>query len=108
MHRERCPERLKAQSGGRGGGNMREFLGLGPPPDAAVAARGAFCHGEKASGAGGPNLVRSVAVLHDEKGERMGAMMSNGPSAYMLNGSQYLLAGAGDTLFAFKLVGERK
>ena len=60
--------------GGRGGGNTREFLGLGPPPDA--AARGerlyapncAFCHGEKARGAEGPNLVRSVVVLHDEKG----------------------------------------
>jgi hypothetical protein len=39
---------------------------------------------------------------------RMGAMMSNGPSTYMPNGSQYLLVGAGDTLFAFKLAGERK
>jgi alcohol dehydrogenase (cytochrome c) len=39
---------------------------------------------------------------------RLGAMMSNGPSTYMLNGSQYLLVGAGDTLFAFKLAGERK
>jgi len=33
-----------------------------------------------------------------------GTMVSNGPSTYTLNGSQYLLAGAGDTLFAFKLV----
>jgi hypothetical protein len=49
-----------------------------------------------------------VAVLHDEKGEWMGAMMSNGPSRYMLNGSQYLLAGAGDALFAVKLAGEPK
>ena len=65
-----------ARGGGRGGGNTREFLGLGPPPDAAAAARGerlyapncAFCHGEKARGAEGPNLVRSVVVLHDEKG----------------------------------------
>src|ERR1035437_8744540 len=39
---------------------------------------------------------------------RMGAMMSNGPSTYMPNGSQYLLVAAGDTLFAFKLAGERK
>jgi hypothetical protein len=31
-------------------------------------------------------------------------MVSNGPSTYMLNGSQYVLAAAGDTLFAFKLV----
>ena len=35
-------------------------------------------------------------------------MVSNGPSTYMLNGSQYLLVGAGDTLFAFKLAGDRK
>jgi alcohol dehydrogenase (cytochrome c) len=35
---------------------------------------------------------------------RVGAMVSNGPSTYMLNGSQYLLAAGGDTLFAFRLV----
>ena len=39
---------------------------------------------------------------------RTGTMVSNGPSTYMLNGSQYLLVGAGDTLFAFKLAGDRK
>jgi alcohol dehydrogenase (cytochrome c) len=32
-----------------------------------------------------------------------GSMVSNGPSTYMLDGSQYVLAAAGDTLFAFKL-----
>ncbi len=73
--------------GGRGGrGNTREFLGLGPPPDAAAAARGeklyapncAFCHGEKARGAEGPNLVRSVTVLHDEKGELIGPAILKG------------------------------
>jgi len=31
-------------------------------------------------------------------------MVSNGPSTYMLNGSQYLVVGAGDTLFAFKVL----
>jgi len=63
--------------GGRGGPALREFLGLGPAPDAAAAERGAklyspncgFCHGEKANGASGPDLVRSQLVLHDEKGE---------------------------------------
>lgn len=75
--------------GGRGGGgrgNTREFLGLGPAPDAAAAARGeklyapncAFCHGEKARGAEGPNLVRSVTVLHDEKGELIGPFIVKG------------------------------
>src|SRR5690242_15187230 len=58
----------------------REFLGLGRAPDAAAAARGeklystncAFCHGAKATGAEGPDLVRSSLVLHDEKGETLG------------------------------------
>jgi cytochrome c oxidase cbb3-type subunit III len=73
---------------GRGGGrgNTRDFLGLGPAPDAAAASRGeklyapncAFCHGEKARGAEGPNLVRSPLVLHDEKGELIGGAVSKG------------------------------
>ncbi len=72
---------------GRGGrGNTRDFLGLGAPPDAAAAARGetlygpncGFCHGEKARGASGPNLVRSSVVLHDEKGEGIGAVVGKG------------------------------
>jgi cytochrome c oxidase cbb3-type subunit 3 len=72
--------------GGRGGGNTRDFLGLGPAPDAAAAARGeqlyapncGFCHGDKARGAGGPNLVRSEVVLHDEKGETISPVVSQG------------------------------
>jgi cytochrome c oxidase cbb3-type subunit 3 len=73
---------------GRGGGrgNTRDFLGLGPAPDAAAAGRGeklfapncAFCHGEKARGAAGPNLVRSALVLHDEKGELIGPAVAKG------------------------------
>jgi alcohol dehydrogenase (cytochrome c) len=35
---------------------------------------------------------------------RVGGMVSNGPSTYMLNGAQYLTVGAGDTHFPFKLV----
>lgn len=75
------------RGGGRGGrGGTREFLGLGPAPDAAAAARGeklfapncAFCHGEKARGASGPNLVRSTLVLHDEKGELVGPAVAKG------------------------------
>jgi cytochrome c oxidase cbb3-type subunit 3 len=74
-------------AGGRGGrGNTREFLGLGAAPDAAAAARGeklyapncAFCHGEKARGAAGPNLVRSTVVLRDEKGETIGPVVAKG------------------------------
>jgi cytochrome c oxidase cbb3-type subunit III len=66
--------------------NMREFLGLGPAPDPVAAERGrplyasscAFCHGEKGRGASGPSLIRSPLVLHDEKGESLGAVMLNG------------------------------
>jgi len=75
--------------GGRGGGGRggtREFLGLGPAPDEAAAKKGeplykqncSTCHGETARGAQGPNLVRSVLVLHDEKGEEIGPVIKNG------------------------------
>src|SRR5262245_13739133 len=74
-----------AGRGGRGG-NIRDFLGLGAAPDRDAAARGeklytancAFCHGEKARGAEGPNLVRSTVVLHDEKGELIAPVISKG------------------------------
>jgi mono/diheme cytochrome c family protein len=74
----------RGAGGGRGG--TREFLGLGPAPDAAASARGeklyapscGFCHGDKARGASGPNLVRSEVVLHDEKGELIGPVISQG------------------------------
>src|SRR3984885_1052620 len=49
----------------------RVFLGLGPEPDKAAAARGAplfqqncaFCHGPQARGAEGPSLITSDVVL---------------------------------------------
>ena len=74
-----------ARPGGRRG-NTRDFLGLGAEPDAAAAGRGeklyapncAFCHGAKANGAEGPDLVRSTVVLHDEKGELVGPVIKNG------------------------------
>jgi cytochrome c oxidase cbb3-type subunit III len=64
----------------------RAFLGLGPAPDLVAAARGeklfgsncAFCHGVKATGAEGPDLVRSAIVLHDEKGELIGPIILKG------------------------------
>lgn len=62
------------------------FLGLGAAPDPAAAARGAktyaancsFCHGEKATGGEGPDLVRSTLVLHDENGNLIGQVVKNG------------------------------
>ena len=61
-------------------------MGLGPPPDAEAAGRGeqlfarncAFCHGAKANGAEGPDLIRSAVVLHDEKGETIGQVVLKG------------------------------
>jgi mono/diheme cytochrome c family protein len=66
--------------------NTREFLGLGPAPDAAAAKLGeplyaancAACHGKEARGAQGPNLLRSPLVLHDEKGEEIGQVIKKG------------------------------
>lgn len=77
---------------GRGGASTREFLGLGAAPDPAAAAKGAplykqncgGCHGENARGGQAPNLIRSIAVLHDEKDEEIGPVIKNGrPQAGM-------------------------
>jgi cytochrome c oxidase cbb3-type subunit 3 len=82
----------RAGRGGGGRGTTREFLGLGPAPDEAAAKKGeplykqncGACHGDNARGAQGPNLVRSVVVLHDEKGEEIGPVIKNGrPQAGM-------------------------
>lgn len=73
--------------GGRGGAQAtREFLGLGPAPDEAAAKKGeplykqncGTCHGETARGGQAPNLVRSVVVLHDEKGQEIGPVIKGG------------------------------
>ena len=75
-----------------GRGTTRDFLGLGPAPDAVAAKKGqplyeqncAACHGEKARGSQGPNLVRSVVVLHDENDEAIGPVIHAGrPQAGM-------------------------
>jgi len=78
--------------GQRGAAGTREFLGLGAAPDPAAAAKGGplykqncgGCHGENARGGQAPNLVRSIAVLHDEKDEEIGPVIRNGrPQAGM-------------------------
>jgi cytochrome c oxidase cbb3-type subunit III len=70
----------------RGGQGTRDFLGLGTSPDPAAAERGekvytpncGFCHGAKANGAEGPDLVRSPLVLHDEKADLIGPLLLQG------------------------------
>ena len=39
--------------------------------------------------------------------QRIAQPVSNGPSTWMLDGKQYLIVGAGDTLYAFTLAGKR-
>ncbi len=64
----------------------RSFLGLGPEPDKAAAARGAplfqqncgFCHGPQARGAEGPNLITSDIVLGDDHGEHLAPFLKQG------------------------------
>src|SRR5262245_59439304 len=75
-----------AGGGGRRGGNMREFLGLGPAPDPAAAKKGepiflencAGCHGKEGRGAQAPGLTRMPLVLHDEKGEKLAPVLKEG------------------------------
>ncbi|MEO8130031.1 MAG: c-type cytochrome [Bryobacteraceae bacterium] len=64
------------------------FFGLAPPPDPAAVQRGqglfvascGFCHGSSGKGGNaGPDLVRSVLVLHDEgSGKEVGPVILNG------------------------------
>jgi mono/diheme cytochrome c family protein len=64
----------------------RAFLGLGPEPDRAAAARGtplfqqncAFCHGPQARGATGSSLITSDEVLGDDHGEHLVAFLKKG------------------------------
>jgi len=70
----------------RSGQAVREFLGLGPPPDAAAAQRGApvfaancaFCHGPLGRGAEGPSLIYSELVLEDEHGAVIAEFLKGG------------------------------
>lgn len=66
----------------------RQFLAIGSAPDPAAVKRGqalfvstcGFCHGSGANGgATGPDLVRSVIVLHDAgTGKEIGPVVHNG------------------------------
>jgi len=56
--------------------------------------------------AGGPST--DIVALNATTGDalwhaRLGATVSNGPTTYMLDGTQYLVVGAGDTLWAFAM-----
>jgi cytochrome c oxidase cbb3-type subunit III len=69
----------------------RAFLAIGPPPDPEAVKRGqatfvqncAFCHGSNAHGGNsGPDLVRSVIVLHDAgSGKEIGPVILHGRQA---------------------------
>jgi mono/diheme cytochrome c family protein len=67
---------------------MRNFLAIGAAPDPEAVKRGqalfvstcGFCHGSNATGGNtGPDLVRSVLVLHDQgTGKEIGPVIHNG------------------------------
>lgn len=67
----------------------RTFLGLAPPPDKTMVARGAalferscaFCHGPHARGAEGPDLITSEEVLTDSRGEKLVPFLKAGRPA---------------------------
>lgn len=70
---------------------MSDFLAIGAPPDPQAVQRGqtlfvgtcGFCHGSNATGGNsGPDLVRSVLVLHDKgTGNEIGPVILNGRPA---------------------------
>jgi mono/diheme cytochrome c family protein len=86
--RATSPAKPAAQGPPNRAAMMRKFLGIGAPPDPAAVDRGqklfvancAFCHGSTANGgATGPDLVRSVVVLHDQgTGKDIGKVVLNG------------------------------
>src|SRR3954447_3984960 len=77
----------QAPAGGRGPAPARStFLVSRPIPDPAAVERGkalfapacGFCHGTNATGAEGPDLVRSAVALRDEGGDEIGAVIRAG------------------------------
>lgn len=80
-----------ASTGGQQRRALRNFFGLSAPPDPAAVERGqqlyvtncGFCHGTNANGGNsGPDLVRSVLVLHDDgSGSQIGPVILNGRPA---------------------------
>lgn len=81
-----APPSAPASGPPHGPQGVREFLGLGPPPDPAAAKRGApiysancaFCHGPLARGAEGPSLIYSELVLKDAHGTVIGEFLEHG------------------------------
>src|SRR6185312_7931824 len=81
------PQKPAANASARPKRNRGDFLAIGAPPDPAAVERGkkifvstcAFCHGVNANGGeGGPDLVRSVLVLHDNNGDNIGPVVLHG------------------------------
>ena len=78
---------VAAQAPATGRGPARStFLISRPLPDPAAVERGkalfgpscGFCHGTNATGAEGPDLVRSAIALRDEGGDEMGPVIRGG------------------------------
>ena len=86
------PQVPSARRSGRHRMDSHTALGLGRLPDTEAAKRGeplynqncGACHGEGARGGIGPNLVRSVVVLHDDDDSEIAKVIRSGrPQAGM-------------------------
>ncbi len=77
----------QAPAANRRADQMAKFLAIGEAPDPAKVQKGkqiftatcGFCHGALATGGeSGPNLVRSLLVLHDNNGSNIGPVILHG------------------------------
>lgn len=83
---EGVQQRNQTASPSQRGAATRAFLGLAAEPDKAAAERGAplfaqncaFCHGQNARGATGPNLITADEVLADDHGEHLMPFLRKG------------------------------
>jgi cytochrome c oxidase cbb3-type subunit III len=85
---ERTSEANKGPASATAQEAVRNFLAIGAPADPEAVKRGqaifvstcGFCHGPNANGgATGPDLVRSILVLHDQgTGKEIGPVIHNG------------------------------
>jgi cytochrome c oxidase cbb3-type subunit 3 len=60
-----------------------------------------MCHGPEAKGASGPNLMESSLVRHDEKGELIGPLLSEGRLSRGMPAFPNLSTAQGDEIVAF-------
>jgi alcohol dehydrogenase (cytochrome c) len=111
--------------GGGGGGNFDSGSALFAMDIRTGAVKWKHAHGRETGGGGMSGGVLTTAgklLFTGDSGElvafdpatgkpvwhqRLGQSVSNGPTSWMLDGKQYLIVGAGDTLYALTLAGKK-